>query len=487
MRTYEFAPIEIIHGDNLYAELSGDNEDLFDRLHYLDFSEAKNEIHFIIRDGDKIIGIAGIEKNPYDSTEYWVKHYSVDPEYRNLKVGTRLVDEVFRFANKHGMSLKRSSPSEMGKRYLSKPIDRAKERYQSVKVSEEVISEYIDINQEKYLRRQRQDRTNTIEDVDEWVQFLEEHDPSPRNKYVNWMITRYLRGDIKRLEDIPARITPALNVYQKLQNKKKLKPEHKDINRIQDLETVVASYQEQDVSSRKEHKKSVEQELYKSGEAELIHNSEDYKIVIPHSHKASCYFGRNTKWCTTARDDSKFHDEYSKEGPLHVILHKPSNTRWQLHFESGQFTDEKDNEIDLEKFVAKHPKVWELLYDYEYIEDLIENGTPEAIRFVLNPSEELQMAVVEDDPDYLAYIHNPTEDVQLEAIESYIYAFQYIKNPTERIQAALMKIEPTMIGMIDNPTEKVQMIAVNKDPELIKWIKNPTDKVKAIAKRLLQD
>jgi len=164
--------------------------------------------------------------------------------------------------------------------------------------AKQFILEYIHVQDEKYQARKQQDRTNTIETVDDWVSFLQQHDPSPRNKYVNWMITRYLRGDIKRLEDIPARIAPALDLYQKLQNKKKLKPEHKDINKIQDLEDVMQSYQMQDASSRKEQKKSIEQELYKSGEAKLIYNDAEYKIVIPITHKASCYFGKNTKWWT---------------------------------------------------------------------------------------------------------------------------------------------------------------------------------------------
>ena len=94
------------------------------------------------------------------------------------------------------------------------------------------------------------------------------------------------------------------------------------------------------------------------GDAELVFNDSEYKVVIPHSHKASCYFGKNTRWCTTAADDARYHDKYSKDGPLYIILHKPTNKRWQFHFESQQYMNEKDENIEIIPFLIEHKKIF---------------------------------------------------------------------------------------------------------------------------------
>lgn len=127
--------VEIVDGENLYRETDSPvNADLFKRLKYLDFSEAKRELHFVIRDKKKIVAIAGLERSPYDSDEYWVKHYSVDENYRNMGHATELVDAVFAFADKHHVALKRSTPTEMGLKYLTEPIKRAMKKYPNVKI-----------------------------------------------------------------------------------------------------------------------------------------------------------------------------------------------------------------------------------------------------------------------------------------------------------------------------------------------------------------
>jgi len=65
--------------------------------------------------------------------------------------------------------------------------------------------------------------------------------------------------------------------------------------------------------------------------------------------------------------DSRFHEHYSKEGPLYIILHKSSNTRWQFHFQSNQFMDERDHEIDLVEFSEDHRTVVNVLMKKQLI------------------------------------------------------------------------------------------------------------------------
>lgn len=219
------------------------------------------------------------------------------------------------------------------------------------------LLEYINYDKNKFLQRwasEGKPYQDVIgEDGNGFIEWLEGMDPSPAKKYVNWMIVRYMKGDIKRLEDIPSRIVGALKIYIGLGNKKQLKPEHRDINRIKNIEDVVDEYGDIDVTSKSERK----DKFITDGDAELVFDDAEYRVIIPKTREASCHYGINTRWCTAARDNNMFAD-YNSEGPLYIILHKPTNTRWQFHFESGQFMDERDEGIDIIDFFINHKKIF---------------------------------------------------------------------------------------------------------------------------------
>jgi hypothetical protein len=101
---------------------------------------------------------------------------------------------------------------------------------------------------------------------------------------------------------------------------------------------------------------------------------------------ASCFFGRNTRWCTTSRDknDNMF-NAYAKDGPLFVILDKQSNKRWQFHFDLGQsmelrmqqnqFMDEKDHEVNPLLVMHGQPleEIWNWSGHIDYLGEAIQN------------------------------------------------------------------------------------------------------------------
>lgn len=188
------------------------------------------------------------------------------------------------------------------------------------------------------------------------IKFIEPYDPTPNKKYMTWLVSRYAgkRGGINRFEDIPARAERALDTYMRLSRKHLLKPEHKDINQIKalnELEKILDEYKEEETQSGAEETAGIEKKMFAEGDAELVYNDATWKIVIPKTHEASCYFGKNTRWCTTSEDSPHYHEQYSKDGPLYVILHKPQNERWQWHFESRQYMDEEDSQINIDEFV----------------------------------------------------------------------------------------------------------------------------------------
>jgi hypothetical protein len=226
------------------------------------------------------------------------------------------------------------------------------------------LLEYIEVDSTKFDQRVQQDTSfEQFKDAigNSFPVWLEQFDPTQNNQYVNWMITRYMAGDITSLADL-ATLKDSLYKHSRLKATKKLKPEHADMGRIKDINAAMADaeYNNIDLSNKKKKKKSVEQKMYDDDDADLVYNKGDYKIVIPKTHEASCYFGINTKWCTTTRDSSANHDTYTAEGPLYAILEKSTNEKWQFHFESGELTDVDDKHINMKDWGDNHP----LLIDF---------------------------------------------------------------------------------------------------------------------------
>ena len=228
--------------------------------------------------------------------------------------------------------------------------------------------------------------------------------------YIKWIIHRYTTGGIQRWEDVMARVIPGLVRYDKLKKKKKLQPDEMDINRFKtesELLDVIEKYQDVDLDSQAGQQKSIERQFYDSGGARLIMNTSEYKIVSPKTHEASCYFGKNTRWCTSS---SGLFNNYNRQGPLYVILHKPTNRRWQFHYPSKQYMDEKDSQIDLLQFAKDHKEVMKGLATQPDASGLIKFfGTD-------NPSEEIQIEGINDKPEIYRLIKNPSKNIKMAAM-----------------------------------------------------------------------
>jgi len=115
-----------------------------------------------------------------------------------------------------------------------------------------------------------------------------------------------------------------------------------------------------------------------------------------------------------------------------------------------------------------------------------QNGN--AIKYIIRkgiiPSERVQLAAVQQDWFAIEYIDNPSEEVQLAAVQQNLYVIGDIKNPNESVQITAVQQDGTAIRYIENPSERVQLAAVQQDGSAIKYIKNPTPKVKKLADEL---
>lgn len=187
--------------------------------------------------------------------------------------------------------------------------------------------------------------------IDAFVRF----DPTEDKRYVQWIAQIYKRGNLFP-EDF-YKIHDYLTKFERV--KRQLPVEQRDIRGFANLADLYTAIQQlEGVPTAGEIDRTLDRAMHE--QAEIVFNDSEYKILIPKTEEASCYFGKNTQWCTAATSSLNYFDSYNQRGPLFIILHKPTNTRWQFQFETNSFMDANDRPINLDKFIAEHPKVDEV-------------------------------------------------------------------------------------------------------------------------------
>jgi len=161
--------------------------------------------------------------------------------------------------------------------------------------------------------------------------------------------------------------------------KAKDKIQQKDINQhtfaslhdeVKDLSLEMATTTKEERKSSSDHPGA--QKMFEN-DTWLVYKIEDQGEL---GKEAACFYGGNSKrssegetnWCTASPGLSYF-NTYIKQGPLYVLLDKRSEkkgnisglpaTRYQFHFESNQFMDPDDRQIDFVGFFNSNPDLKE--------------------------------------------------------------------------------------------------------------------------------
>lgn len=189
-------------------------------------------------------------------------------------------------------------------------------------------------------------KTVIINDI---LQTLENADPTANKEYVQWLAKVYANQGVK-MEDLLSRGRQALDVYNTYKQKRILPAEYRDIGRI-DFNTLEGLSMNADLRQALAAKQ--EQEAAKTmpkGDAEQIYENDQVRIIHPKDQAAACYYGQGTRWCTAATGSMNYFDNYNRGGPMYILLPKKpkyEGEKYQLHFESGQFMDEGDNQVNI--------------------------------------------------------------------------------------------------------------------------------------------
>lgn len=169
-------------------------------------------------------------------------------------------------------------------------------------------------------------------------------------KYTKWLLKLFKNNNFK-IEDS----YKALSYLEAFMlNYKKL--DKKDINQyksLPDLYEAVANYlpNEEGNIDKEFRTKGQQKKAVKSAADDIEVFAEDqyWKIIIPLTEEASCYWGKDTQWCTASQTNNYF-DYYNSRGKLYILFDKYDGDKYQFHFEEEQFMNIYDREIDLSNF-----------------------------------------------------------------------------------------------------------------------------------------
>ena len=308
-------------------------------------------------------------------------------------------------------------------------------------------------------------------------------------------------------------------------NIKLIKGNMSQFKSVADLASFVRGIQEKDVSV--DEKAITNYKIFREAMNDglkVVYNGPNFIIGVPTTYEASSHFKKPiTNWCTAYPEKYK---EYMNDygGQYYIHLNKHTGELYQLHYESDQFKDASDREIDKKEFISEYPELkefydkvipiddykWWFLHNRQpteqeqivmiqknksFIKEIFKNiknlsevvqlaavkENGDTIRFIDNPSEKVQIAAVKQDGEAIQFIDNPSEEVQLAAVKKNGWAIYYIENPSEEVQLAAVTERGEVIKYIENPSEEVQLAAVKENGWAIKYIENPLEDVQLAA------
>jgi hypothetical protein len=202
-------------------------------------------------------------------------------------------------------------------------------------------------------------------DREKLLSFLMAHDPTRNNAFTQWLVNRYLRGDF-RLEDAE-RAFQYLEVFQRAKPRLAVK----DINQyrtLADLYQAIAPFMESDEPvSQRQADVRLDRRMHQEDQAEVLFDDETLKVLVPKTETAAIYFGRNTQWCTAGSTSTNYFNHYNQDGPLYIILFKKDNRRFQFHFPSRQFMDERDHQCNLAAVIGADPRLLRIIGEQQFL------------------------------------------------------------------------------------------------------------------------
>jgi len=135
---------------------------------------------------------------------------------------------------------------------------------------------------------------------------------NPNHKYLDWITKNWSPTDVEG-DEITHNLKEILLAVSKFDTQNQ-RLKIKDLNQYKNLEQLFDTLQELGQTARR----TVEI----SDEVDRIYEDNRFVVVVPKTHKSSCYYGAGTKWCTASKDTDSHFSNYKSSGELYYIIDK---------------------------------------------------------------------------------------------------------------------------------------------------------------------
>src|SRR3972149_6407120 len=277
---------------------------------------------------------------------------------------------------------------------------------------------------DKLFPRLKDDKTFTRDHPDPTSLPREFIDADPKQgKNIEWILTSYLDKGILSFEDLE-RTKVTLQQFQSLATRKLLtEPLTTSINEAglpyycgivgcngkPGLSDLVERAEKQGLFKKQKERKVKEDEFIK------YYEDEDVLIIIPLTEKASCKYGEGTRWCTAAKGKNMF-ETYTeidkttgKKQRLYILIPKKpkhDGEKYQVHFETKSYMDEKDENVLITRIVER----FQSLKDTDLIQ-MVEQHDPVAYDFIkFGNDKKFVTTAVKKDADTLRFASERLRD-----------------------------------------------------------------------------
>ena len=135
---------------------------------------------------------------------------------------------------------------------------------------------------------------------------------NPNHKYLDWITKNWSPTDVEG-DEITHNLKEILLAVSKFDTQSQ-RLKIKDLNQYKNLDQLFDTLQKLGQTARR----TVEI----SDEVDRIYEDNRFVVVVPKTHKSSCYYGAGTKWCTASKDTDSHFSNYKTNGELYYIIDK---------------------------------------------------------------------------------------------------------------------------------------------------------------------
>ena len=286
--------------------------------------------------------------------------------------------------------------------------------------------------------------------TDQMLAAIEDQDPTPNKAYTPWLARMYIKGGVA-MEDMNG--NDLLRLFDVAKKRRLIKPEHNDINSFKTYNDF-----EDTMESVYKDLQDMEADSNDKGKAKKVYEDDNVTIIVPEDEAAACRYGRGTRWCTAATKGHNFFDSYNSRGPLYILIPKHpehEGEKYQFHFQSNQYMDENDKQVDLTYiFKKRFPNLLEffLAIPDSGLKDKIMFADDGELQYLIDQVKEFGYRYLDAMSSSSAWMnrHNPTG--QIDDLKKML-----------DVKAERVKIWAGSDKVYDSPPDMRQLVRVMKD------------------------